>query len=299
MKVGFIGIGNMGFGMASNVLKKGFETAAFDLKQETLDRFAAIGGKTVKTNAELGDCDVVYVMTMTGAQAESALFDANGLCSTLKKGAVVIITASCGGKYMKEIAAKMPEGIAVLDCPVTGGQTGANNGTLTFMISGAKDVIESIRPVLEACASNIYYCGPNPGDGQNAKSCNQLMTGITYIASAEAMVLAAKAGLDPEVVANVIGNGIAGSQMFRQVANYEMDRAFTAGGAGMHTMYKDMGLVMDLARDTECPLQFGALTTEYFRTGWVKYQKECTWALAKITEELAGTEVVRGMNKAE
>ena len=298
MNVGFIGIGNMGFGMAANILKAGFNVTAFDLSKGALDRFEEIGGNVCSNNAELGEMsDVVFVMTMSGPQADSAMYGENGLCEKIKKGAVVIVTASCGEPWIKKIEEKIPEDVFLLDCPVTGGQTRANSGELTLMLSGDKNAYEKAEPVLKACSEKIYYCGKNPGDGQNAKSCNQLMTGIEYIAAAEALSLAMKAGLDAEIVANIIGDGVAGSQMFRQVANYAMDRDFMGGGANMMTMHKDMDLVMEVARNYDCPLNLSALTAEYFRSGWVKYKDECTWAVAKVVEDMCGTVIDRNANK--
>ena len=298
MKVGFVGIGNMGFGMASNVLNKGYEVCAFDLNPAALERFKSIGGKTAKSNAELGaNADVVFIMTMNGQQAESAMFGENGVCTDIKKGSVVVVTASCGTSYIKKLGDMMPEGVELIDCPVTGGQSGANNGSLTLMASGKKEVFEKIKPVLESCSGRIYYCGTNLGDGQNAKSCNQLITGITYVATAEALALAVKVGLDPEVVTDIIGNGVAGSQMFRTVANNAMDRKFENSGANILTMYKDMGIVMDIARENEIPLFISSHVNEYFKTAWARNKKEDAWAIVKVTEELCGVTIERITNK--
>lgn len=298
MKVGFVGIGNMGFGMASNVLKAGYEVNAFDLNPVALDRFQAIGGGVCGSNAELAaQSDVIFVMTMNGQQAESAMFGENGLCSTIKPGSVIIVTASCGTAYMKKLGEMMPKDVYLIDSPVTGGQSGANAGALTLMVSGDQKTFEKIRPVLECCSSKIYYCGGALGDGQNAKSCNQLITGITYVATAEALALAVKVGLDPELVTQIIGDGIAGSNMFRTVANNTMDRKFENSGANILTMYKDMGIVMDIAREYEIPLFLTSHVNEYFRTTWARNRAEDAWAITKITEELCGVTIERGANK--
>ena len=298
MKVGFVGIGNMGFGMAANVLKAGFEVNAFDLKQDTLERFRAIGGGVCVSNAELAaDADVVFVMTMNGQQAESAMFGENGVCMNIRKGSAVVVTASCGTAYIKKLGEMMPEGVYLIDCPVTGGQTGSNSGTLTLMAAGDKGAFDKIYPVLEACSSKIYYCGNELGGGQNAKSCNQLITGITYVAAAEALALAVKVGLDPELVTSIIGDGIAGSDIFRTVANNTLDRKFENSGANILTMYKDMGIIMDIAKEYEIPLFLTSHVNEYFRTAWARNRNEDTWAISKITEELCGVKIERGCNK--
>lgn len=298
MKVGFVGIGNMGFGMASNVLKAGYEVNAFDLNPVALDRFQKIGGGVCKSNAELAEkSDVIFVMTMNGQQAESAMFGDNGLCSSIRPGCVIVVTASCGTAYMKKLGEKMPEGTYLIDSPVTGGQRGANAGALTLMVSGDKEAFDRIHPVLECCSSKIYYCGTKLGDGQNAKSCNQLITGITYVATAEALALAVKVGLDPELVTQIIGDGIAGSDMFRTVANNTMDRKFENSGANILTMYKDMGIVMDIAREYEIPLFLTSHVNEYFRTAWARNRNEDAWAITKVTEELCGVTIERSANK--
>lgn len=298
MRIGFVGIGNMGFGMAENILRGGYEVSAYDLNPETLERFKRIGGKTCKDNAELGEkSDIVFVMTMNGQQAESAMFGENGLCASMKPGSIVIVTASCGTSYMKKIGNQMPEGVTLIDCPVTGGQKGADSGTLTLMAAGNKEALEKVMPVLKKCSQKIYVCGEQLGDGQNAKSCNQLITGITYIASAEALALAVKTGLDPKLVTDIIGDGIAGSDMFRTVANNTMDRRFENSGANILTMYKDMGIVMDIAKENEMPLFLSSHVNEYFKAAWARNRNEDAWAVSKIVEELCGVTIERKKEK--
>lgn len=296
MNVGFVGIGNMGFGMAENILKAGYTVSAYDLNPTTLERFQAIDGRVCKSNAELAaSSDVIFVMTMNGQQAESAMFGENGLCSEVKDGCIIVVTASCGTAYIKKLGRMLPPNVYLIDCPVTGGQRGSNSGTLTLMASGNPDAFKKIHPVLECCSSKIYYCGTELGDGQNAKSCNQLITGITYVATAEALALAVKVGLDPELVTSIIGDGIAGSDIFRTVANNTMERKFENSGANILTMYKDMGIVMDIAKEYEIPLFLTSHVNEYFRTAWARNRQEDAWAITKVTEELCGVTIEKGL----
>lgn len=294
MNVGFIGLGNMGFGMAVNIVKGGFTVNGYDLNPEALGRFKDQGGEVCKSAAEVAEkSDVVFIMTMNGQQAESVMFGENGVCGSLRSSGTVVICASCGTEYIKKIAAVMPAGQHLIDCPVTGGHHGANNGTLTLMVSGDKGVYNSIRSILETCSGKIYYCGEEVGDGQNAKSCVQAITGIEYIATAEVLALAVKVGLDPELVTDIILNSVAGSDMIKTVANFTMDRKFENTGANILAMYKDMGIVMDIARDYEMPMFLTSHANEYFRTAWARNKNEDCWAVVKVTEDLCGVEIKR------
>lgn len=294
MRVGFVGIGNMGMGMALNILKAGYQVSAFDIARERLEEFEKLGGHACSDNEELGrNSDVVFVMTMTGQQAESALFGDLGVCEGIGKGSVIIVTASCGSEYIQKIAAQLPEGVELLDCPVTGGQAGAQSGTLTLMPAGKRAAFEKVEDILKACSQMIYYCGEQIGNGQSAKSCNQLVTGITLVATAEAMAMAAKVGLDPEVVTGIISNGMAGSKMFTAMANNTMDHKYENAGAGIMTLYKDMGIVMDIARQYEIPLQLSAMTSEIFKTAYVRNNKSDIWSVGQLYEEACGTKVER------
>lgn len=298
MKVGFVGLGNMGFGMAENIVKNGFETYGFDLNPKALERFAEIGGKTGASSADIAkDADVVLVMTMNGPQADAVLFGENGVCETLKEGGTAVVCASCGPEWIKKLGEKMPEGRTLIDCPVTGGAHGAKAGTLTLMVSGDKAKIEEICPVLEACSSRIYNCGPNLGDGQNAKSCNQAITGVTYVATAECLALAMKVGLDPQIVTDIIGNGVAGSDIFRTIARNAMDRKFENAGANIMTMYKDMNIVQDIARSVNMPLFLTNHANEYFHVAYAKHPEQDCWGIVRVTEELCDVEIRRPDNK--
>lgn len=293
-KIGFVGLGDMGFFMARNLLEAGHSVRGFDLNPQRLERFKEQGGVACSSSADVAkDAEVVFVMTMNGEQAKSVLFEENGLCSTLKKDSVIIVTSSCGATAMQDIAGNLPAGIDLIDCPVSGGTSGADAGKLTVMVADRQGAVDSCRDILEVISGKIYFCGEQPGLGQKAKSCAQAICGVTYIAAAEALALGVKAGLKAELLTEIIGSSVAGSQMFNTVANKVMDRQFKNSGAALLTMYKDMGLVMDLAKESEAPLFITAQANEFFKTAWVKDRTEDAWAVAKITEEIIGVKTER------
>ena len=286
--VGVIGLGNMGMGIAKNLLKAGFTTRGYDLFEAKREELRGYGGVPCFSPAEVGDgAEVVFVMVMNGAQALDVAFGENGLCKTMKPGSVLFLTATIGMGYAQQLAKGLQ------DSGVSGGLSGAHNGTLTLMASGKKEVYDSCKDVMDAIASNPNHVGTEPGQGQVVKSCLQALIGAEFTATFELLVMGAKAGVDPQILLDVIGTSGGGCGVFKNCVPLIMDRKFKDTGSALTTMSKDLNITMDLAREVGCYMPTTASARELFMAGLTRYPDEDNWSITKILEEIAGVQVKR------
>ena len=170
--VGIIGLGNMGMGMAKNLLKNGYALTAYDIRDEPLQEISRLGAKTTESPRKVGEnADVVFVMVLNGPQVKTVVAGAQGLLETMGSGSTIICTATIQRSIMIEVA-NMAEkkGVGVIDSPVSGGQPGADSGTLTIMAAARKEIFESRRKILAAVGQNIYHVGEEIGMGQTVKA---------------------------------------------------------------------------------------------------------------------------------
>jgi putative dehydrogenase len=293
--VGFVGLGNMGFGMALNLLKAGFTVRGADIRDEPKARLVEAGGIAAATNAEVADgADAVFVMVVNAAQAQDVIFGEAGLVENLRAGATIILTATIGSQQAQTIAAGLAEkGIHMIDSGVSGGLPSANAGTLTLMASGPKAVFDENLDVLQAVGDteSIFHVGEEIGAGQVVKACMQALVGVTFAGTFEALVLGAKAGVKPEVLLDVLGNSVVGSTLFKRATSYAMKREFVDTGSHLAVTWKDLGLTLDLAREAGAPMPSTALANQLFQTGMAMYPGEDNWALVKVLETMADTHV--------
>ena len=239
----------MGMGMAKNLLIKGFTVKGFDLREEVRNDLKKYGGIPVDLAADTADgSDVIFLMVLDGKQVLDII--EGGFKERLGKGATVIISATIGMNYVKQAADLLVgAGAEVIDMPVSGGKIGAENGTLTLMAAARKPVFSDNLEVLQAVGKNIYHVGEEIGSGQAVKSCLQAMMGPVFEGLFEAMVLGAKAGLDPEILSNVINDSFLGSNLTKVTTGFIIDRKFTNTGSHIGTMYKDLGISRILRRN--------------------------------------------------
>lgn len=293
--VGVIGLGNMGMGMAKNFIKKGFQTKGYDVFAPKLEQFGQEGGIPCTSPAQVGDgADVVFVMVLNGQQALDVACGENGLVNTMKPGSVCFLTSTIGLGYAKKMGeALAAKGIEMIDCAVSGGLPGAQNGTLTLMASGKKEVYDDCADVMAAIATNPNHVGTEPGQGQVVKACLQALVGAQYTAIFELMVMGCKAGVDPQVLQDVISTSVAGSKLFDICVPLIMDRKFKDTGSSLAVMSKDLNITMDLAREVGCAMPTVAIAREMVQAGFVRFPDEDNWAVTKILEDIAQTEVKR------
>ena len=271
MKIGFIGLGNMGLPMAINLLKAGHEVTGFDLVQGQIDAFAKAGGKVAKSaNATADGADVVISMLPASRHVEGLYLGANGLIAYANPKTLLIDCSTISPKVAQAVAAEAKaKGFAMVDAPVSGGTAGAQAGTLTFMVGGENSVVECIRPILENMGKNIFHAGGS-GAGQTVKVCNNMLLGIQMLGTSEALRLGIANGMDPKVLSDIMAKSSGRNwalELYNPcpgvMENVPSSKGY-AGGFGVDLMLKDMGLAIENAQDLGASVPLGDLSRKLY-----------------------------------
>jgi 3-hydroxyisobutyrate dehydrogenase-like beta-hydroxyacid dehydrogenase len=289
-KVGVIGLGNMGMGMAKNLIKSGFSVIGFDLDAKRLLKLKENGGSTATSTVQVGEeTDAVFVMVMNGEQVKAVVAD---LVTGLKDRGTIILTATITPEEAREAYSIADiEGVAMLDSPVSGGMDGAHNGTLTLMTAAKMSVFDDCIKILEAVSSNIFHVGEEIGEGQTVKASLQAFIGASFTAIFESLVLGSKAGIKGQTLYDVFSASGVGSPLFKNCAGLIMDRKFKNTGSHISTMYKDLGISLDMAKKNGVPLFTAGAAYELFQAGISMFPDEDNWSIVKLLEQISGTEV--------
>ncbi|KLN61723.1 dehydrogenase [Kiloniella spongiae] len=292
---GVIGLGDMGSGLAKNLINNGFKTTGLDLSKDRMVTFEAMGGSPAKTVAEVGqNATAVYVMVMNGDQAKSVILGDDGLVNHMSSGSVIILTATIKPSEAREIAAAMEgAGIHLIDSPVSGGFPGAQSGTLTMMAAGTNTVLDQYASVMQAVSKTIHRVGENAGDGQVVKSCLQSLIGSIFGATFEAAALAAKAGVKGDVLFNVFSTSGAGCGVANTALENIIDRRFEGTGSGIGTMHKDLTITLAMAEEIGVPLHMASTAMQIFHAGKSKYPDGDNWVCTRVIEDIIGAELHR------
>ena len=291
-KVGLIGVGNMGMGMSRNILKAGHELIAYDVRPEPLETLVKEGARAAVSPRDVGiAADNIFIMVLNVEQVKAALLGEDGLLAGLKPGSTVICTATIGHSQVIEVAELVTaKGIHIIDAPVSGGAPGAAAGTLTMMVSAPTETFEASKPVLEAVGRDIYHVGEEAGMGQTVKSALAVLIGTTYAGIFEALTLAVKAGVKPEMLRDVVSTSVVGNFLFRDTTENILTRNFK-GQSNIGTMYKDLSLAKNMANDCGVPLFAASAAFELFQAGKAVNPDEDNWTIIKILENIAGIEI--------
>ena len=292
-RVGIVGLGDMGMGMARNIIKGGFPLTGFDLREKRLAELESIGGIRARTCREVGEAsDAVFVMVLNGDQVKEVIFGDDGLAEGMKPGATIIVSATIHPSEVKELVAPAAEkGLHLIDTPVSGGKSGAEDGALTLMTATKPEVLEENREVLESVSKAIFHVGEVIGQGQTVKAALQALIGTTFAAVFESLVLGASAGVKGETMFEVFGSSGVSSPLFKGCSKLIMDRKFKDTGSQIATMYKDLGITMNMAKETGAAMFATAAAYELFRSGISLFPDEDNWSIVKLLEQIAGTEV--------
>ncbi|TCS78395.1 2-hydroxy-3-oxopropionate reductase [Pectinatus cerevisiiphilus] len=253
-KVGFIGLGIMGKPMVKNLLQAGIDTTVYDISENAMAILAKEGAKTATSPKEVAsNKDVVITMVPNAAIVKSLLEGQDGILAGACPGTVIVDMSSVSPVASQEFAKLAAEkNCPFLDSPVSGGEPGAIDGTLAFMIGGEEKTVEKIKYIFEAMGKSITVVGPN-GSGSVAKLANQIMVNLNIAAVSEALVLAQKAGADPKKVYEAVRGGLAGSTVLDAKAPMMYSRNFKPGGT-LAINLKDITNVMDTAKSLNVPL---------------------------------------------
>jgi len=295
MNTGVVGLGDMGSGLAKNLIKSGFPSSGFDLSESRMKAFSDLGGSPAASVKDLArKTDVAFVMVMTGDQAKSVILGDDGLAANMPKGSVIILTATIKPNEAIEIGKALNgTGIGLVDSPVSGGFPGAQGGTLTMMAAGSDTNMETARPAMEAVSSTIWNVGDQPGQGQTVKACLQSLLGAMFSATFEAAAMAAKAGISGQAFYNVVANGSGGCTVTKAALENIIDRKFEGTGSHIATMHKDLTISMNLGEQLGVPLHTAAAAMQIFHAGKTKYPDGDNWVCTRVIEEIVGAELHR------
>jgi 3-hydroxyisobutyrate dehydrogenase-like beta-hydroxyacid dehydrogenase len=247
-RVGFIGLGQIGKPMAINVANKGFDLMVYDLQQEPLKALASSGAKIASSPKEVGShSEVVQIALRDGVQVESVILGESGVLGAMASGSAIAIHSTIHPKIVKNIGElAKARNVGVIDAAISGGETGAREGKLAYMIGGDKEWVEKCRPVLVASGANIFHVG-ELGKGLTAKLCHQLMLCINMISAYEGMLLGKRAGIDAKILQDIVHHGSAQSAVIDNWQRY--NRSYDTVPQGFPLFYKDLGVALEFAHD--------------------------------------------------
>ncbi len=294
MKIGFIGLGIMGKPMSKNLIKAGYELVVCDVVKAAVDDVVAAGAKAAATPKEVAK-QVDYIITMlpNSPQVRQVVLGENGVVEGARAGAVVIDMSSIAPLVSREVAKNLSEkGIEMLDAPVSGGEPKAIDGTLSVMVGGKKEIFEKCFPLMKAMAASVVLTG-DIGAGNVTKLANQIIVAINIAAMSEALVLASKAGVEPELVYKAIRGGLAGSTVLDAKAPLVMDRKFDPGFR-INLHIKDLGNVLETSHEVGVPLPLTSAVMEMMqalKVDGMGNNDHCS--LVRYYEKLAHIEVKR------
>ena len=294
MKIGLIGLGIMGKPMAKNMLKAGYtDLLVNDLNTAAVEELVSCGAKAA-TNEEIGaSCDVVMTMLPNSPHVKAVMLGETGVASYMKPGSVFIDMSSINPVASKEIAAVLAEkNIEMLDAPVSGGEPKAIDGTLSFMVGGKQEVFDAHKELLGTMGASVVRCG-DVGAGNTTKLANQIIVACNIQALAEALTLAQKAGVDPELVFQAIKGGLAGSTVMNAKAPM-MIAGNDKPGFKIDLHIKDLNNALDCAHSVGAPVPMTASVQEILQ--WL-HNHDCGQndhsAIAKYYEYLTGIQIGR------
>ncbi len=299
-KVGVIGVGNIGYGMCCNLLKAGFEVVTYDICPEPLEALRAKGATIALNLATVGrECPLVFSVVLDYPQNLLVLDGPTGLLINMAPGSTIFVCSTISPAQARDLAAlASQQNIRLLDCPVSGGRIGAENGTLTLMIGGQREAIEEHRLALEAVSKKIYYLG-DAGMGETAKAVNQALVAIHYVATAECLLLAARSGLDLKQMLEIIIDSEGYSKIFETRGIRMMDRKFEPIGV-LKVIVKDTGIVLNTADSLGLPMPMTSIARQLFQAGVNQgFGEEGSSAIVKVLEKLAGFSLADVKEKKE
>jgi 2-hydroxy-3-oxopropionate reductase len=262
--LGFIGVGIMGKPMAGHLVKAGHKVLVYDVNAAAVQELAAKGAVACKSSKEGAEkTGIIFIMVPDTPDVEAVLFGKGGLAEGLKAGSIVVDMSSISPIVTKEFAKRLATmGVQMLDAPVSGGQVGAENATLSIMVGGDPGVFEKIKPYFELMGKNIVHIGGN-GDGQTCKVANQIVVALSIEAVAEALLFASKAGADPVKVRAALLGGFAQSRILDLHGERMIKRTFNPGFR-IRLHQKDLNLALQAARSMGMSLPNTATAQELF-----------------------------------
>lgn len=280
-----VGLGSMGMGAAQSCIRAGLNTYGVDLNPVALETLRKAGAKDAATSASafVDKLNAVVVLVVNAVQVKQVLFGDKGLAAQLKPGTVVMVSSTISAQDAKLIEQQLKQhNLIMLDAPVSGGAAKAANGEMTVMASGSAEAFEKLKPVLDAVAGKVYCVGEEIGLGATVKIIHQLLAGVHIAAGAEAMALAARAGIPLDTMYDVVTNAAGNSWMFENRMRHVVDGDYSPKSA-VDIFVKDLGLVADTAKALHFPLPLASTAFNMFTSASnAGFGKEDDSAVIKI-----------------
>ena len=287
-KIGFIGLGVMGEPMARNLIDAGHSLLVHSRSPEPVEALAEAGAETASSPREVAEgADVVITMLPDSPAVEAVVLGEDGVLAGASEGDLLIDMSTIHPTVSVAVAeAAGDRGVAALDAPVSGGDVGAQQGTLSIMVGGDADAVERARPLFEVLGKTIVHVG-DAGAGQVVKACNQVVVAITIAAVSEALVLGSKAGVDPEQILDVLGGGLAANKVMEMRRTNFLEHDFTPGfRIDLH--HKDLDIALGSGDEYGVPLPVTALVQQYMRALRAKgHGGDDHSGLIQVVEEMA------------
>jgi|HigsolmetaAR202D_1030399.scaffolds.fasta_scaffold06802_2 2-hydroxy-3-oxopropionate reductase len=287
--VGYAGLGLMGKPMALNLIAAGYPVVVYNRSPGPVAELVEAGAQAAASPAELAEqASIIFTCLANTAVVQSIVAGPEGLLSTARPGTLIIDMSTISPMVAREIAEQAQrKGVDFLDAPVSGGEVGARDATLSIMVGGRAEALERARPLLNVLGKRVVHVG-DAGAGQIAKACNQIIVGVTIEAVSEALVLATKAGVDPARVREALLGGFAQSRVLELHGQRMLDRNFEPGGKSRH-QYKDLQIILDTGRAYDAPLPVTSLVQQFYGALLASGQGDLDHsALYLLIESMAG-----------
>jgi len=289
--IGFIGLGIMGRPMAKNLLNASYELVVHDINREPVKELVGLGAREAFSPKEVAaQSDLIITMLPDSPDVELVALGPDGIMEGIHPDSIYVDMSTISPTVAVKVAeAGAKKGVKVLDAPVSGGDVGAQKGTLSIMVGGDEETFRQLLPIFQVLGKNIVLCGGN-GAGQTVKACNQIQVALNFIGMGEALVLGAKAGVDPAIVLKVLSGGYAQSRVM-DVRGPRVIKGDFEPGFRSRFHYKDLNIIRETARAFECCLPASALAHELFSAmqanGWGDLDHS---AVIKVVELLSNVE---------
>jgi len=289
MKIGVIGLGSMGYGIAASLLRAGHDVYGADVNLDVVKRLQSEGGQSETLASAAPSLNLVAIVVLNAAQTEEVLFGDDGIVGKLSAGAVVVCCVTVPPEFARGMAMRCSaRGVHFLDAPISGGSVKASQGRLAIMASGTAEAFTAARPMLDACAETIFELGDSAGMGSAMKAVNQMLAGTHIAAMAEAITFGMTQGISPETFLKVIPNCAGTSWMLENRAPHIVTGDYEPHSA-VDIWPKDLGIVLDVARASKfsAPLTAAALQ-QFVAASGMGLGHEDDAAVAKVYARNAG-----------
>ena len=294
-KVGFVGLGIMGGPMAKNLIEAGHELVLYNRTREKAEELAGDGVEVAESPKQVAEkSDVIITMLPDSPQVEEVLAGEGGVLEGVKEGALIVDMSTISPVVTRELAERVEErGASLLDAPVSGGDVGAKEGTLSIMVGGSEGDFQRAEPLFDVMGKVATHVGP-VGAGQTAKACNQIVVALNIEAVSEALVLGSKAGVDPAKILDAISGGLAGSAVMEAKREKMLGHDFDPGFR-IELHHKDLGIALAAGREYGVSLPITAIVDQMLEALKAKGRGDRDHsAILTLVEDLAQHEIGTG-----